>query len=189
MGCFWAPQERLLKLEGVLDVKVGYSGGNRANPSYQEVCSGSTNHYETVRVEYDNDVISYEELLQIFFEADGLVKDAGQYSAVIFTHDDIQQQIVQQKLKQVDPQLASIPIVKEADTFYVAERYHDNFWKKQKLRNGILVLPIVSQFLPLSISSLIPSQLKAIFAIIPVLYVVLFVYERFLEPRDAALSP
>ena len=67
-GCFWGIQETFRTTNGIIDTKVGYSGGHKINPTYEEVCTGNTNHAEVVKVEYDESVITYEQILNIFFE-------------------------------------------------------------------------------------------------------------------------
>lgn len=194
MGCFWKPQEYWQDINGIIDVKVGYQGGLKSQnpPTYKQVCSGTTKHVETVRIEYDDNVISYKDLLYKFYNYSGeLLSNASQYSAVIFTHSNEQKIILENVIQELEEEgnnnRVKIPIVKEASIFYPAERYHDRFWKKQNLRNFLLISSILSQYLSLPPS--IYGEVKLIAGIIPIGYVILFLFERFIEPRDDAITP
>ncbi len=194
MGCFWEPQQYWQNIDGIIDVKVGYCGGETSQknpPTYKEVCSGTTNHVETVLIEYDEKRISYKDLLYKFYNYKGeLLSNVGQYSAVIFTHDDNQKNILKdviEDLEQRGNNRINIAMIKEASIFYPAERYHDSFWKKQNLRNSLLALSLLSQYLPLPSS--INGDIKAFAGIVPIGYVLLFLFERFIEPRDNPIIP
>lgn len=137
-GCFWGVEYYLKQLPGVLKTEVGYSGGQKNHPSYQEVCAGSTGHYEAIRVVYDPTKINYEQLTKYFFEihdptqTNGQGPDHGeQYLSVIFYYSDLQKQIAQRlmnELEQLGYQLATqlLPV----STFWRAEEYHQDYYTK-----------------------------------------------------------
>lgn len=140
-GCFWGIQEAFSKTKGVLNTKAGYSGGKRANPTYEQVCSGATGHTESVLVEFDSAVVAYENLLQIFW---GLIDpttvnrqgfDVGsQYRSAIFVFDDSQNNIAVES-KQRYQQKLKRPIVTEiipVQDFYEAEGYHQHYLENKK---------------------------------------------------------
>jgi peptide-methionine (S)-S-oxide reductase len=143
-GCFWGIEAEFSRLPGVTSTAVGYSGGKMPNPSYEDVCTGRTNHAEVVQVEYEPEVISYEELLELFWtshdptQLDRQGPDVGtQYRSVIFTHDDEQKAEAEESKKRFE----SIgrfrrPIVTQivpAQPFYRAEEYHQQYLRKRGL--------------------------------------------------------
>jgi len=138
-GCFWCTEAVFQELKGVLKVTSGYSGGNVANPSYEEVCTGTTGHAECLQIVYDPKVISFDELLSVFWEVHDPTtlnrqgNDAGtQYRSVVFYHDAEQKQ----KAEHYKAALAKSgawdkPIVTEItafNKFYPAEDYHQNYY-------------------------------------------------------------
>ena len=144
-GCFWCIEADLEKLDGVISVTSGYTGGTIANPTYKQVSSGKTRHTEAVRVVFDPRVISYEELLEIFWRnvdptvADRQFCDVGeQYRAGIFYHDERQREAAEKSraaLEQTKP--FTNPIVTEitaVTAFYPAEAYHQDYFKKNPIR-------------------------------------------------------
>ena len=144
-GCFWCIEADLEKVEGVLSVTSGYTGGTVANPTYKQVSKGKTGHTEAVRVVFDPQVISFEELLAIFWRnhdptvADRQFCDIGeQYRAGIFYHDEGQREAAERSramLEQTKP--FTNPIVTEitaASAFYPAEAYHQDYYKKNPVR-------------------------------------------------------
>jgi len=144
-GCFWCIEADLEKVEGVLSVTSGYTGGTVANPTYKQVSKGKTGHTEAVRVVFDPQVISFEELLAIFWRnhdptvADSQFCDIGeQYRAGIFYHDEGQREAAEQSramFEQTKP--FTNPIVTEitaASAFYPAEAYHQDYYKKNPIR-------------------------------------------------------
>ena len=144
-GCFWCIEADLEKVEGVLSVTSGYTGGTVANPTYKQVSKGKTGHTEAVRVVFDPQVISFEELLAIFWRnhdptvADRQFCDIGeQYRAGIFYHDEGQREAAERSramLEQTKP--FTNPIVTEitaASAFYPAEAYHQDYSKKNPIR-------------------------------------------------------
>jgi peptide-methionine (S)-S-oxide reductase len=140
-GCFWCIEADLEKVEGVLSVVSGYTGGTVANPTYKQVTTGTTGHTEAVRVAYDPKIVSYEELLAIFWRnidptvSDRQFCDVGtQYRTAVFYHDDSQRIAAEQSLaalEQTKPFAGSIVTeISAATAFYPAEAYHQNYAKK-----------------------------------------------------------
>lgn len=137
-GCFWGVEYYLKKLTGVLKTEVGYTGGRQSNPTYQEVCSGTTRHYEAIRVLYQPDKISYEALTRYFFEihdptqANGQGPDLGeQYLSAIFYYDEQQQKVAMELMQQLEASgydLATklLPV----KPFWRAETYHQDYYHK-----------------------------------------------------------
>ncbi|MED4581190.1 peptide-methionine (S)-S-oxide reductase MsrA [Brevibacillus choshinensis] len=144
-GCFWCMVSPFDKMPGIIKVVSGYTGGHVENPTYEEVCSDTTGHYEAVQITYDPTVFSYEQLVQLFWQqidptdAGGQFGDRGQsYAPVIFYHDEEQQRIAQESKKRLDESgRFQKPIVVEilpAKTFYPAEEYHQDYYKKNPMR-------------------------------------------------------
>ncbi|WP_167618362.1 peptide-methionine (S)-S-oxide reductase MsrA [Maribellus sediminis] len=142
-GCFWCTEAVYLELKGVVDVKPGYSGGDVKNPSYKEVCTGTTGHAEVVQITFDPEVVSYSEILEVFFMTHDPTtlnrqgNDVGtQYRSVIFYHNEKQKEVAEKVIKLFkDEQVYDKPIVTEVtpfDTFYVAEDYHLNYYNRNK---------------------------------------------------------
>jgi len=137
-GCFWGVEYYLQKLPGVLKTEVGYSGGKKKNPTYEEVCAGTTGHYETIRVVYDPDKIAYEQLVKYFFEihdptqTNGQGPDLGeQYLSVIFYYDEQQKQIAQKLISMLENKGDAIATkLLPVSTFYRAEKYHQDYYTK-----------------------------------------------------------
>lgn len=138
-GCFWCTEAVMESLDGVKKVVSGYAGGHVANPSYREVCDGTTGHAECVEVTYDPKVISYAELLEAFFRSHDPTSlnkqgnDVGtQYRSVIFYRNEEQQKLAEQAKVELDKSGAyAKPIVTEiakAPKFYIAEDYHQNYF-------------------------------------------------------------
>jgi peptide-methionine (S)-S-oxide reductase len=138
-GCFWCTEAMFESLDGVQSAVSGYEGGAKANPTYKEVCTGTTGHAECVEVTYDPTKVTYAELLQAFFRSHDPTSlnrqgaDVGtQYRSVIFYHNDEQKQLAQTVKDELNKSGAyDKPIVTEispASTFYVAEEYHQNYF-------------------------------------------------------------
>lgn len=137
-GCFWGVEHYFKKLSGVLKTEVGYSGGYKDNPTYKEICNGDTGYYEVIRVVYDPNKVSYEQVAKYFFEihdptqADGQGPDLGeQYHSVIFYYNDMQKKIAQQLIAELESKNYQIktkvlPVV----TFWQAEEYHQDYYAK-----------------------------------------------------------
>ena len=139
-GCFWGIEEYFRKLKGVLDTKVGYSGGHTDNPTYEEVCLGTTEHVEVVLISFDEEIISYEQIINHFWichDPTQLNKqgfDVGrQYRSVIFCYNNDQNLISLESKKERQNKLDK-NIVTEiilANKFYLAEEYHQLFIHKR----------------------------------------------------------
>ncbi|HRD07603.1 MAG: bifunctional methionine sulfoxide reductase B/A protein [Saprospiraceae bacterium] len=142
-GCFWCIEAIFDELKGVIDVRSGYSGGKVVNPSYREVCSGTTGHAEVVQISYDPSVISLEDLLEVFFTLHDPTTlnrqgaDVGtQYRSVIFYHNENQKKTVQRVIAHLgENKVFDSPIVTEVtafDRFYEAENYHQEYYALHK---------------------------------------------------------
>ncbi len=140
-GCFWCIQPPFAGLKGVVSTSVGYTDGTLKNPTYQQVCSGTTGHTEAIEIKFDPTIISYQELLDVFWmNIDPTVKnrqfvDVGtQYRAGIYYHNDRQKELAQKSKKNLqDSKRFGKKIVTEikmATTFYHAEEYHQQYYKK-----------------------------------------------------------
>lgn len=141
-GCFWGLEDLIAKLPGVLETEVGYMGGARANPTYEQVSTGVTHHAETVKVVFDPNVLSFEDLLLYFFKIhnpttlDQQGNDIGsQYRSVIFTESKEQQDVARKAIDRVNQSGAwKAPVVTEISSgaiFYKAEDYHQKYLEKK----------------------------------------------------------
>lgn len=139
-GCFWCTEAVFEQLKGVVSVESGYSGGTVKNPTYKQVCTGLTGHAECVRILFDPKVISYAELLEVFWQSHDPTTpnqqgaDVGtQYRSVIFYHNEQQRQLAESYKKKLDDaRVFRAPIVTQivpAAEFYRAEDYHQNYYK------------------------------------------------------------
>lgn len=139
-GCFWCLEAVFVELQGVEKVESGYSGGTVPDPSYEQVCTGNTGHAEVAQITFDPDVISFREILQVFFATHDPTTlnrqgaDVGtQYRSVIFYHDEDQKKIAQEMIEELNS--ANIwpnPIVTEVEpleNYYKAEDYHQDYYK------------------------------------------------------------
>ncbi len=144
-GCFWCMQALFDKVKGVVFSAVGYTGGHKENPTYEEVCSGKTGHAEAIEILYDPSLIAYEELLDIFWkniEPTMLNRQFGdfgtQYRTVIFYHSEEQKQLSEASKGKIETSGKFFkPLVTEiqpASTFYKAEEYHQQYYKKNTVR-------------------------------------------------------
>jgi peptide-methionine (S)-S-oxide reductase len=158
-GCFWCLETIFDELEGVEGVVSGYSGGKTPNPSYKEVCGGRTGHAEAVQVMFDPRVISYREILAVFFSMHDPTTfhrqgaDVGaQYRSVIFYHDDKQKAIAEQLIKELDAaKIWDAPIVTEVTpftAFYPAEDYHQHYFKQNAAQPycQVVIAPKLAKF-------------------------------------------
>ncbi len=146
-GCFWCVQEIYDSTPGVINTTVGYTGGDTINPTYEEVCSGTTNHAEAIEVEYDPKIVSYEELLKQFWKMHDPTTlnrqgpDIGtQYRSAIFYLDDKQKKIAEQSKIKMNNEKFNGKIVTEitkSSIFYPAEKYHQKYNEKMKKQYGI----------------------------------------------------
>ena len=140
LGCFWGPEIKFSKINGIIKTEVGYCGGNSPTTTYKEVCTGETNHAEVVKLEYDEKVISYEKIIKIFFEihdpttlnAQG--PDIGtQYRSEIFFLNDNQRQIAEKVLKDFNERLSGKIVTKISllKNYCPAEEYHQKYLEKR----------------------------------------------------------
>ena len=140
LGCFWGPEIKFSKLEGVVKTEVGYCGGDNKETTYEEVCTGNTNHAEVVKLDFDPKIISYEKILKYFFEIHNPTTlnsqgpDFGtQYRSEIFYLNDSQKDTAKEVLKKIDQDLSekvvtNISIVKN---YCPAEEYHQRYLEKR----------------------------------------------------------
>ena len=146
-GCFWGVEAEFRQVPGVTDVAVGYSGGDRENPSYEDVCTGRTGHAEVVEVQFDPEKVSYEDLLRKFWSVHNPTQmnrqgwDVGtQYRSAIFFHTPEQRAAAQASKEKLQASgKYRRPIVTEitpAAPFYPAEDYHQQYFEKQGIRAG-----------------------------------------------------
>lgn len=144
-GCFWCTEAVFQRLEGVVSVESGYSGGNVPNPTYEQVCTGTTGHAEVTQITYDPAKISFDELLQAFWKMHDPTtlnrqgNDAGtQYRSVIFYHNEKQKELAEKYKKELDASGAwKNPIVTEISpytAFYKAESYHQDYYNNNKFQ-------------------------------------------------------
>lgn len=142
-GCFWCTEAIFQQLKGVESVYPGYTGGSVKNPSYREVCTGTTGHAEAIQIKYDPSVINYRELLDIFFYTHDPTTlnrqgaDVGtQYRSAIFYHNEEQKAAAEEIISQLTSEkVYNDPIVTEVtpmDVFYMAEDYHKNYYLNNK---------------------------------------------------------
>lgn len=143
-GCFWCTQHDFDQVRGVISTTAGYTGGEKVNPSYEEVSSGGSGHIESLQVKYDPKVVRYQELLDFYWQNvdptrnDGQFCDKGsQYRPVIFYHNENQKELAEKSKKQLIVANQIHPIVVEilpAKIFYPAEEYHQDYYKKNPFR-------------------------------------------------------
>ena len=140
LGCFWGPEIKFNKLNGVIKTEVGYCGGNISNASYEAVCTGKTNHAEVVKLEFDNLKISYEDILNYFFEIhdpttiDRQGPDIGsQYRSEIFYSNNNQKIIAENVLKKYNKKFNGKIVTKisEVKNYCKAEEYHQKYLEKK----------------------------------------------------------
>jgi peptide-methionine (S)-S-oxide reductase len=156
-GCFWCLEAVYQELKGVQQVESGYTGGQVNNPTYEQVCEGTTGHAEVVKVSFDPEVVSYREILEIFFTIHDPTtpnrqgNDIGtQYRSAIYYHSPEQRDTA----KHVMAEMANVwdaPIVTElspAETYYKAEDYHQNYFRQHPLQGycAFVVAPKVAKF-------------------------------------------
>jgi len=138
-GCFWKPEFVFRQVEGVVSTSVGYMGGDVANPSYEQVCTGRTGHAEVVQVEYDPERISYEDLLDIFWHSHNPNQlnrqgpDIGtQYRSAVFAHGTAQQEMAEaSRAKLSDADAIATEIIQAGD-YWLAEDYHQQYFEKSQ---------------------------------------------------------
>ena len=144
-GCFWCMQHPFDELTGVVSTAVGYTGGQKGNPTYEEVCAGKTGHAEAIEIQYDSSQITYSKLLDIFWKnidpttLNRQFADVGtQYRTAIFYHNDEQKSLAEASKEEMDmSDIYDKPIVTEitkGSTFYKAEEYHQKYYEKCPVR-------------------------------------------------------
>jgi len=145
MGCFWCGETQFESLPGVKSVISGYSGGREEHPTYEQVSSGETGHYESIQITFDPAMVSYAKLLDMFWhgidptQANGQFCDHGrQYRSVVFVHDAAQKKLADDSRRAIEASgVLKQPIVTEIlpyTKFWPAEEYHQDFWKKDPER-------------------------------------------------------
>lgn len=139
-GCFWGVEETFRSVKGVISTAVGYSGGKLANPTYEDVCSKTTGHAEVVQIEFDPAVVSYEQLLEVFWKIHNPTTlnrqgpDTGtQYRSGIFVHNDEQKEIAIKSKEEMQSRLGNkiVTEITPASEFYLAEEYHQQYLAKR----------------------------------------------------------
>ncbi len=158
-GCFWCLEAVYEQVEGVQEVVSGYAGGDRPRPTYEQVCTGATGHAEVVQVTYNPEVVSYRELLEIFFDIHDPTTlnrqgaDVGtQYRSVIFYHNEAQKETAEEMIRELEASDRwKNPIVTQVeplDAFYRAEDYHQEYFRKNPNQGycRMVVAPKVSKF-------------------------------------------
>lgn len=168
MGCFWCTEAVFQRLNGVTNVRSGYEGGQVVNPSYDDVCTGTTGHAEVIEMQYDPAKISFEELLEIFWKTHDPTTlnrqgaDVGtQYRSVVFYHNEQQKALAEKYKALLNKENAFgkpvVTTIEKAQPFYVAENYHQDYFR----RNGeqpycrLVILPKIEK-----LEKLFKSKLK-----------------------------
>ena len=140
-GCFWCVEAAFKQLDGIERVTSGYAGGHADDPTYREVCSGTTGHAEVVQVEYDSDALTYEDILEVFFTVHDPTQlnrqgpDVGsQYRSIVLSHDDEQRQAAENYVEALDEEGGYdddvVTEVEPLETFYRAEEKHQDYFEK-----------------------------------------------------------
>ncbi len=140
LGCFWGPEGKFSKLDGVIKTEVGYCGGNKPNTNYKEVCTGETNHAEVIKIEFDSDKISYEKILKFFFEIhdpttlNSQGPDFGsQYRSEIFYIDEMQKKVAEKIRNNLQEKFNSkiVTNISKEKNYCKAEEYHQKYLEKK----------------------------------------------------------
>ena len=140
LGCFWGPEIKFSKIEGVVKTEVGYCGGNSPKVTYKEVCTGNTNHAEVVKIDFDEKIVSYEKILKVFFQIhdpttlNSQGPDFGtQYRSEIFFLNNDQRDIAEKVLKNVNERLSGKVVTKISllKNYCPAEEYHQKYLEKR----------------------------------------------------------
>jgi len=140
LGCFWGPEIKFSKIDGIIKTEVGYCGGNSPVTNYKEVCTGNTNHAEVVKLDFDEKIISYEKILKIFFQIhdpttlNSQGPDIGtQYRSEIFYLNDNQKNIAEKVLKDTNTRLSGKVVTKISllKNYCPAEEYHQKYLEKR----------------------------------------------------------
>ena len=140
LGCFWGPEIKFSKIEGIIKTEVGYCGGNSPTTTYKEVCTGKTNHAEVVKIDFDEKIITYEKILKIFFQIhdpttlNSQGPDFGtQYRSEIFYLNDNQRVVAERVLRDVDDRMSGKVVTKISllKNYCPAEEYHQKYLEKR----------------------------------------------------------
>jgi len=158
-GCFWCIEAIFDEIEGVEDVVSGYAGGHKENPTYQEVCTGTTGHAEVVQIKFNPEIVSYEDILRVFFSVHDPTtlnrqgNDIGtQYRSVIFYHSEEQKEAAKKIIKEItEAKMYENPVVTEVTefkNFYPAEDYHQEYFARNPYQPYCMavVAPKVAKF-------------------------------------------
>lgn len=158
-GCFWCVEAVFDGLKGVESVVSGYSGGHVDNPTYRQVCAGTTGHVEVVQVTYDPQEISFRDVLEVFFAThdpttwDRQGADVGpQYRSAVLYHDEEQKRIAEETIKDLESQgifdRPIVTVVEPFEKFYVAEEYHQDYFKNNPAQPycQVIIAPKVAKF-------------------------------------------
>jgi peptide-methionine (S)-S-oxide reductase len=146
-GCFWQVEETFRAVDGVVDTAVGYEGGHVDNPTYEQVCTGTTGHVEVCQVEFDPERVSFETLVEKYFEIHDPTQvnrqgpDVGfQYRSVIFAHSDEQAEMVREVIERIQPRYSApiVTAIEPAQPFWRAEEYHQCYLDKRRSGSGLL---------------------------------------------------
>jgi peptide-methionine (S)-S-oxide reductase len=146
-GCFWQVEETFRELDGVVDTAVGYEGGQVENPTYEQVCSGTTGHVEVCQVEFDPTRVAYEDLVAKYFEIHDPTQlnrqgpDVGhQYRSVIFAHSAEQEEAARRVLERAQARFSNpiVTTIEPAQRFWRAEEYHQCYLDKRRSGAGLL---------------------------------------------------
>lgn len=159
-GCFWCTEAIFLNVDGVKEVKSGYMGGSSENPTYEEVCTGTTGHAEVIEISYDQEKVDFDELLKIFFKTHDPTtlnrqgNDVGtQYRSVVFYHDQQQKEQAEKMIESLNQagvfESAIVTEVVSAERFWIAEDYHKNYFElnPQNPYCAAVIAPKVQKFL------------------------------------------
>ena len=151
-GCFWCVEAIFQRVNGVKELTNGYCNGLTQNPSYEEICSGQSNHAEVLKIDYDEQQISYSELLEVFVathDPTSLNQQGGdkgtQYRSAIFYTDDLQRQIASSMIANIKDAVTEIT---ELDVFYPAESYHQNYYNNNPNQPycQLVILPKINKY-------------------------------------------
>jgi len=156
-GCFWCLEAVYEELQGIVDVESGYAGGRVANPTYRQVCDGDTGHAEVVRIEFDPALISYREVLEVFFSIhdpttrDRQGNDVGtQYRSVIFHHSDEQRRVAEEVIREAQSHIDAriVTQLAPAPEYFRAETYHQEYFRHNAEQGYCMfvVAPKVAKF-------------------------------------------
>ena len=158
-GCFWCVETIFKELKGVVSVSSGYMGGKTDNPTYEEVCSGTTGHAEVIQIEFDNRAITYAELLEVLFKVHDPTTlnrqgaDVGtQYRSVIFYHSDDQKKIAETAKRAANESGAwdksIVTEISPASQYYIAENYHQDYYNNNPNKGycSVVIRPKVDKF-------------------------------------------